>query len=118
VGVILEGQLRKRRSLDVQDADGVERDVDAARFGGHRIRMRVDGLLVEGVHLSRFRLAARGGDLPRHLVELVEGAPGEEDGRSLAREGAGYRAADRATHPLHRSLRSCPEAAFQSPLRS
>jgi hypothetical protein len=57
--VVLDGELRERWSLDVRDADGVERDVDAARVRGHRVGVLVDGSLVERVDLRRLRLPPR-----------------------------------------------------------
>jgi hypothetical protein len=74
MGVVLERQLGERCPLHVQEADRVERDVDAAGALGHRVGVRVDGLLVQRVDLRCLDLASRGGDLPGDLVQLGERA--------------------------------------------
>lgn len=57
---------------------------------------RLDGRFVQRVHLGGLGNAAGGRDLLGHLLELGEGTTGQHDPRSLAREGAGHRAADGA----------------------
>jgi len=102
--VVLEGQLRERRTLHVKDSDSVERDVDAARLCGHRIGVLVDGFLVKSVDFRDLGHASCGGNPPGHFVKLGESPPGKEDLRSLTCEGAGYRAADRTTASVDHSV--------------
>jgi hypothetical protein len=75
------------------DPDGVEGDVNAPRSPRDCLGVLLDGPLVEGVDLGRLYYAPRGGDLPGHRVDLVNGATGEEDPRSFPGEGAGHGAA-------------------------
>jgi len=94
IRVVLEGQLHERCSLHVKDADGVERDVNAARYGRHRIGVLVDGLFVKGVDLRCLGHSACSGDILGHRIELRQCATGQEDLCSLSGEGAGYCIAD------------------------
>jgi hypothetical protein len=70
----------------VQEADGVEGDVDAVGAVRYRVGVLVDGLLVQRVDLRCLDHASRGGDLPGDLVQLGERAPGQEDPCSLTGE--------------------------------
>jgi hypothetical protein len=96
MGVVLEGQLGERRPLDVEDADGVECDVDTACARRDRIGVVGDGVLVERVDLGGLGGAARRRNLLGYSIERGERTPGEKDVRSLACEGPGDGAADRA----------------------
>ena len=67
--------------------------------------MPVDRLLVERVDLGRLGGSAGGDDLRGERVDRCLETPGQKDRRSLAREGAGHRAADRAPCSVdHRDL--------------
>jgi hypothetical protein len=66
--------------------------------------MFLDGSLVEGVDLRCLGLAAGRDDLVRNAVERGESAPGEEDPRSLAREGPGGCTADGPTASVDHSV--------------
>jgi hypothetical protein len=88
----------------MQDADGVERDVDGTRLCRHRIGVRVDGVPVKRVDFRRVGHTSCGGNVLGHMVKLGERATGKEDPRSLTCEGTGDRAADRATASVDHSV--------------
>jgi hypothetical protein len=94
---ILARHLRQRHQLDVPDRDGVEGDVDASGACGHGIRVFIDRPLVEGIDSHGLCRSSRGADLLGHPVEALWGSTGEEHFSALAGEGAGHRAADRAS---------------------
>jgi hypothetical protein len=57
-GEVGRGHVDQRGALHVATVDQVEGDIDAAGLGGHGLRVRVDGRLVEGVedgHLGTHR---------------------------------------------------------------
>jgi hypothetical protein len=80
----------------VEDADGVECDVDTACARRDRIGVVGDGALVERVDLGCLGTSTSGRDLLGYSIERAERAPGEKDVRSLACESPGDGAADRA----------------------
>lgn len=95
VGRPAQGQLRERRALHVKGADGIERDVDAARFCRHLIGVLIDGLFVKGVNFRCLGDSSCCRNLFDHCIEFCSRPTGKEDLRSLTREGTGYRAANR-----------------------
>jgi hypothetical protein len=100
-------QLGERPAEDrrVRDADRVERDVHAPGPLDDGPQVRRHRRLLERVDLRRLRGPAGGGDLPGDLVHRRLPPPGEEDPRTLGREGACHRTADRATGAVdHRDL--------------
>src|SRR6266850_1440314 len=96
-GILLQGQLRERRALEVLDSDRVERDVDAARLGRDGIGVCVHRSLVKRVDLGGLGHASCRRDVFGHGIELGEGAAGEEYLRALPGEGPGDSAADGAS---------------------
>jgi hypothetical protein len=76
--------------LAVAPEDEGERDVDAARLGGHGLGVLVDGALVGGIDHSGVGAAAGGGDLSGDAFERLERAAGEEHGGALAGERPRY----------------------------
>ena len=62
--------------------------------------MRLDRVLVEGVHLGRLRDSLRGSNLIGDRLDRREVATGQEDLRALARERSGDCPADRTTRPV------------------
>ena len=90
--------------MRVRVGDHVEGDVDAALIP-RPPRRGVDGLLVERVDHGGLRPSARRADVVGDRRERGLGAAGQVDGRALAGECPGNRAADRsATAVDHRVL--------------
>jgi hypothetical protein len=106
--VVLEGQLRERRPLHVQNSDGIERDVDTARLCRHGIKVLVDGLFVKGVNMRCFGDSSCGGNLLRDCVELGKSAAREKDPRAFASKDTRHRAADRSASSIIFSSNNLP----------
>ena len=91
--------------LDIAVGDQVERDIDRAGLPDQRVDIRVNRPLIEGIDDRGVRDAAIRANLAGKHVQLGAGAAGQEDAGSLARKGAGHRAADRAARAIdHRNL--------------
>ncbi len=94
---VFEGELREGRALHVEDADGIQRDIDAPRLRCDGLGMGLDRPLVEGVDLGDFNDAAVGGDVVGHGVEEDDHAtrsmPSRKqrsrNGRACARNSSG-----------------------------
>jgi hypothetical protein len=92
---VVEGDL-EQRLLHVAVRDDVDRDIDVpglAHDFGHEV---VDGALVERVDDRSLGETARRANIGSDTVEHFLFATGQEESGALAREGAGYRPADRA----------------------
>jgi hypothetical protein len=92
---IVEGHLGERRALHDAVGDHVDGDVEPAR-PRHRVGVREDRGLVEGVESRGLRGAARGPDLSGHGVQRGRGPAGQVHRGSFTGEGAGHGPADRA----------------------
>lgn len=84
--------------------DAVERDVDPPDVPNDRVGVRIDGGLVECVHLGRLHGPAPGRDLLGHRVEGRTGPAGQEDPGPLPGEGQGHRPPHGASGPVHHSV--------------
>jgi hypothetical protein len=93
-GEVGRGHVDQRGALHVAAVDQVERDVDAAGLGGHGLRVRVDGRLVEGVEDGHLGGAAGGGDVRGDRVDGCPRPPGQENLGPFSGEGPGGGAAD------------------------
>ena len=83
----LDVELDERNAddLSIREADGVERDVDAAGLVDHRAQMLVDRPFVERVDLRCVGGTARGDDFPGNRFDRRAEPPGEKQPGSLAR---------------------------------
>jgi hypothetical protein len=94
--------------LHVGDADHVERDVDPARSVDDRGEMGLDTSLIGRVQPRRVSLPAGSGDLARDHAKGGEWAAGQEDLRTLPREGPGDRGRRHRKGPLTCSRAASP----------
>jgi hypothetical protein len=81
----------------VDEADGVDGDVDPARGGDHGVGVGRHGVLVEDVERGDVGGPAGGGDVVGDAFEAAERAPGQVDDRALGGERPGDGAADGPT---------------------
>jgi hypothetical protein len=97
----LQIDQRHTQNAGVRNADRIERDIDAPNPVDHRLQMRIDGLLVQGIDLRGHRGSARRNNV---LGQRIDGRPiatGEEKRDPLICEGTRDGATDAARGAVH-----------------
>src|SRR6185295_9530530 len=95
----------RRSNVRIREADGIERDVEAACLVDHGLKMMVHGPFVESINFCDVGGIAGGEDLLADDFYGCPVAPGEKKRRPLARKRARHGAADSTSRSVnHRNL--------------